>query len=142
MEGFLLGIPGIAFSLVQKGHMHLEPAAAIARSVVERFMRAPLAAPVLLNVNIPNRPAGKHAGFAATRLGKRHAAEPVIRSTNPRGQPVYWIGPAGKERDAGPGTDFHATSNGYVSITPLQVDLTARERHDELQRWIGAADLK
>lgn len=137
MEGFLLGIPGIAFSLVQKGHAHLDAAAVIAKRMVERFIAQPLAAPVLLNVNIPNCALGQHGASLVTRLGKRHAAEPVIRSTNPRGQTVYWIGAAGPARDAGPGTDFHACANGAISVTPLQVDLTAVDRGAELEQWLN-----
>jgi 5'-nucleotidase len=137
MEGFLLGIPGIAFSLVQKGHAHLDAAAAIARQLVERYIKSPMSSPVLINVNIPNLAAGSHSGFAVTRLGKRHAAESVIRATNPRGQTVYWIGAAGPARDAGPGTDFHAIAQGYVSLSPLRVDLTAPERSSELQQWLA-----
>ncbi|MFN5880775.1 MAG: 5'/3'-nucleotidase SurE [Burkholderiales bacterium] len=129
-EGFLLGVPAIAFSLVQKGHAHLESAARAARQFVERFVADPVLpqSPVLLNVNIPNRPFETLSGPVLTRLGKRHPTESVIRATNPRGETVYWIGPAGAAREAGPGTDFHATEHGQISVTPLQVDLT----HDGL----------
>lgn len=137
MEGYLLGIPAIAFSLVGKGHAHLDAAAVVARRVVERQLAQPLAAPVLLNVNIPNLPLAQMGPERITRLGKRHPAEPVIESRNPRGDKVWWIGPAGGAADAGPGTDFHATANGSVSITPLQVDLTCSARLPELQQWLG-----
>lgn len=135
-EGYLLGIPSIAFSLATKGHAHLDSAARVARDVVERFMARPPAGPVLLNVNIPSLPFDQIAGTAITRLGKRHAAEAVIPTRNPRGETVYWIGPAGGARDAGPGTDFEATARGVVSITPLQIDLTAVDRLASMRDWL------
>jgi len=124
-EGYLLGVPSIAFSLVGRGWQHVQDAAQMARSVVDAFLAAQSGAPVLLNVNIPNLPRAELRGIAATRLGKRHHAEPVIAASDPRGERIWWIGPAGAARDAGPGTDFHATAQGWVSVTPLNVDLTA-----------------
>jgi 5'-nucleotidase len=135
MEGFLFGIPAIAFSQVEKGWGDLEAAARVARRVIERVLNnPPMRAPYLLNVNIPNRSDAPVLPQVVTRLGRRHASEPLIRQTNPRGEPMYWIGPAGDAREAGPGTDFHATANGCVSITPLQVDLTD---HAALLDWSG-----
>ena len=138
MEGFLLGVPAIAFSLVEKGHHHLDSAARIACEVVQRWRSRPfpVAKPVLLNVNIPNRPYEQIAGWTQTRLGKRHPAQGVIPTTTPRGEAVYWIGPAGQARDAGPGTDFHATREGWVSITPLHVDLTASTQLEATTAWL------
>jgi 5'-nucleotidase len=126
MEGYLFGVPAIAFSQAEKGWAHLDAAAAAARAIVEQVLAtAPLGgAPWLLNVNIPNRPDAASLPRVLTRLGRRHASEPVIRQVNPRGEPIYWIGPAGDAREAGAGTDFHAVANGRISITPLQVDLT------------------
>src|SRR5512135_1363064 len=124
MEGYLFGVPAMAFSLVEKGYAHLDAAAAMAAEVVRRYVEQPLPAPFLLNVNIPNRSAAEIRGIVATRLGKRHPSEPVVRASNPRGEPIYWIGAVGAAREGGPGTDFHATAEGYVSVTPLQIDLT------------------
>ncbi|EGJ10575.1 5'/3'-nucleotidase SurE [Rubrivivax benzoatilyticus] len=125
MEGYLFGIPAIAFSQVEKGWTHLDAAAATARAIVEQVLAGgPPSGPWLLNVNIPNRADAASLPRLVTRLGRRHASEPVIHQTNPRGEPIYWIGPAGDARDAGEGTDFHAVAHGAVSITPLQVDLT------------------
>lgn len=135
MEGFLLGVPAIAFSLVNKGYEHLDTAARVAREMVERFKRDPLPAPVLLNVNIPARPHADLGPLQVTRLGKRHEAAPVIPAINPRGETVYWIGPAGTVRDAGPGTDFHATAQGSVSVSPLHIDLTSVAELDPVRRW-------
>ncbi|MDH4061195.1 MAG: 5'/3'-nucleotidase SurE [Aquincola sp.] len=133
MEGFLFGVPAIAFSQVEKGWAHLEAAAAVARSVVEKVVATALGrGPFLLNVNIPNRADALALPRVVTRLGRRHASEPVIRQQSPRGETIYWIGPAGDAREAGEGTDFHATASGRVSITPLQVDLTD---HAHLARW-------
>jgi len=133
MEGYLFGIPSIAFSQVDKGWGHLEAAAQVARAVVEQVLAQPPAQrPWLLNVNIPNRADALSLPRQITRLGRRHASEAVIRQTSPRGEMIYWIGPAGDAREAGEGTDFHATANGCVSITPLQVDLTD---HAALPSW-------
>ncbi len=126
MEGYLFGVPAIAFSQVEKGWKQLDAAAATARSVIEQVLADPPAGPRpwLLNVNIPNREDAVSLPRVVTRLGRRHASEPVIRQTNPRGEAIYWIGPAGDARECGEGTDFHAVAQGCVSITPLQVDLT------------------
>ncbi len=126
MEGYLFGIPAIAFSQAEKGWGELDAAAAAARAVIEQVLaQAPLGgAPWLLNVNIPNRADAATLPRRVTRLGRRHASEPVIRQTSPRGEAIYWIGPAGDAREGGEGTDFHAVADGCVSITPLQVDLT------------------
>ncbi len=134
MEGYLFGIPAIAFSQAEKGWAHLDAAAATARAIVEQVLAAARPGPWLLNVNIPNRPDAASLPRLVTRLGRRHASEPVIRQTNPRGEDIYWIGPAGDAREAGEGTDFHATANGAVSITPLQVDLTD---HAQRGNWAG-----
>jgi 5'-nucleotidase len=122
-EGFLFGIPAIAFSQVHHGWAHLDAAARMARKIVERRFEE-LQSPYLLNVNIPNLPYEELKPALATRLGKRHESEPVVRTQDPHGREIFWIGPVGKARDAGEGTDFHATANGHVSITPLQIDLT------------------
>ena len=95
-----------------------------------------LGEPFLLNVNIPSLPFEHIKGYRATRLGKRHPSQPVITQVNPRGDTNYWIGPAGDARDASEGTDFHATAAGYVSLTPLQLDLTHRGQLDALDQWL------
>ena len=140
MEGFLFGIPAIAFSQVAKGWGELDAAARVARSVIEQVLREPpKSGPWLLNVNIPNRADADRLPRAVTRLGRRHASEPLIRQTSPRGETMYWIGPAGDAREAGPGTDFHATANGQVSVTPLQVDLTDHAALAHWGGWVGKA---
>ena len=128
MEGYLFGVPAVAFSLVEKGWAHLPTAQRVARALLEQLVPTLAAgrgsAPWLLNVNIPSRGDADRLPWRVTRLGRRHASEAVIRQTSPRGDPIYWIGPAGDAREAGEGTDFHATATGAVSITPLHVDLT------------------
>ncbi|GAB4464127.1 MAG: 5'/3'-nucleotidase SurE [Burkholderiaceae bacterium] len=136
MEGFLFGVPSIAFSLVERGYAHLDSAARVAADVVARYIADPIPGPFLLNVNIPNLPYEAIRGIVGTRLGKRHHAEPVIRGESPRGETIYWVGGAGSAREAGPGTDFHATANGYVSVTPLQVDLTHDEQLPMVSAWL------
>jgi len=134
-EGYLFGIPAIAFSLVDRGWKHLDAAARVARDVVERHIAQPLAAPVLLNVNIPSAPYDAIDGMRVTRLGKRHPSQPVVKSTTPYGEPVYWIGPVGSVSDAAPDTDFGAIEQLAVSITPLRFDLTHHEQLPDIQRW-------
>ena len=125
MEGHLFGIPAIAFSQTEKGWRELDAARRTVRAVVEHVLAGGLlGAPWLLNVNMPSQADVDRLPWQITRLGRRHASEPVLQQLSPRGDPIYWIGPAGDARDAGQGTDFHATVNGHVSITPLQVDLT------------------
>jgi 5'-nucleotidase len=126
-EGFLFGIPAIAFSQVEKGWLHLDAAARIAKEIVLRGFDT-LQKPYLLNVNIPNLPYDALNRIVATRLGKRHASEGVIKMKDEEDREIFWIGPVGSVKDAGEGTDFHATENGCISVTPLQIDLTHGEQ--------------
>lgn len=135
-EGYLLGVPSMAVSLVGKSATQFETAAIVARMLVERFSRNTPAEAPLLNVNVPDLPYPELMGVRTTRLGKRHRAEPVIRDRNPRGETIYWVGPAGEAADAGEGTDFHAVADGYVSVTPLQIDLTHSARIVEISSWL------
>ncbi len=135
MEGHLFGVPAIAFSLSEKGWGHLDAAEVAMRRVLRMVLSASWSREHwLLNVNIPSRPDAGEAPIEVTRLGKRHASEPVIRQMSPRDEPIYWIGAAGDAREAGEGTDFHAVANGRISITPLRVDLTD---HAQLGNWSG-----
>lgn len=136
-EGFLLGIPSIAISLVAEGGDHFRTAGRVAVELVSRFQKRPLDEPVLLNVNVPDAEYGQLRGFQVTRLGRRHKAEPVVKSKTPRGETVYWIGAAGGAQDAGEGTDFHAIANNRVSITPLQVDLTRYAQLEAVSAWLA-----
>ncbi|MEY4712857.1 MAG: hypothetical protein RIS88_2307 [Pseudomonadota bacterium] len=139
MEGYLFGVPAIAFSQVEKGWSHLDAAARVARELVQQVIAQGLLArpaPFLLNVNIPNRSYDALGPFEVCRLGRRHAAESVIAQASPRGDTMYWIGAAGQARDGADGTDFHATAQGRIALTPLQVDLTD---HDALGAWAQTA---
>jgi 5'-nucleotidase len=135
-EGYLLGIPSLAVSLVGTQFEHYDTAARVAAILVERIGRAPFGVPVLLNVNVPDVPFDALAGMEVTRLGRRHKAQPVVTGQNPRGETVYWVGPAGAAREAGPGTDFNALERGAVSITPLQVDLTHASQIPVVAGWM------
>ncbi len=135
-EGFLLGVPSIAISLASKTAAHFETAAQVAVELVERHRRV-AAGRWLLNLNVPDIPREAMRGYRITRLGRRHKAEKVIKAQNPRGDVVYWVGAAGAAADAGEGTDFHAVENGYVSVTPLQIDLTNREEMSGVAGWLG-----
>jgi 5'-nucleotidase len=136
MEGRFLGFPAIAVSLATEGAGHYETAARVTVELVKRVRSGALPADTILNVNVPDVPWDKLQGMQATRLGHRHKSEPVVKEHDPRGRPVYWVGPAGSEQDAGPGTDFHAVRSGFVSITPLDVDLTRYDAIDGLASWL------
>jgi len=136
-EGFLFGLPSIAVSLASKEGRHFETAAAVAVQLVQRFGRAPLDQPVLLNVNVPDIVLGELGALEVTRLGRRHKSEPVVKMQTPRGE-AFWIGAAGGAQDAGPGTDFHAVASGRVSITPLQVDLTFPSQLPLVKKWLAS----
>lgn len=136
-EGYLLGVPSMAVSLVGKEASHFDTAGHVARMIGAQLLAKPFGRPILLNVNVPDLPYEAIRGFKVTRLGKRHKAEPVIRSTNPRGEVVYWVGPAGAAQDNGPGTDFHAVGEGFVSITPLRLDLTHTDQLEAVRDWLG-----
>jgi 5'-nucleotidase len=140
MEGRFLGFPAIAVSLATDKPTHYETAARVTVDLVQRVMAGSLPADTILNVNVPDVPWDDLQGVQATRLGHRHKSEPVVRMEDPRGRPVYWVGPCGLEQDAGPGTDFHAVRSGYVSVTPLDVDLTRYEAIDTLASWLGGQE--
>ena len=136
-EGFLLGIPSLAVSLAANGGDHFETAARVAADMVQRFARAPFGQPALLNINVPDVPYASLGAPEVTRLGKRHKAEPVVKSITPRGETVYWVGAAGSAQDAGAGTDFHAIARKVVSVTPLQMDLTHFSQQQTLKAWLA-----
>jgi 5'-nucleotidase len=138
-EGYLLGLPSIAISLSTKEGRHFDTASRIAADLVRRFGEHPVHEPMLLNVNVPDVPGEALEGIEVTRLGKRHKAEGVVKTTNPRGQVIYWVGAAGPAADAGPGTDFHAVAANRVSITPLQMDLTHAQQMGAVRDWLGHA---
>ncbi len=138
IEGRFLGLPTMAVSLCTEARSarHFDTAGRVARALVEHLIRAPLHASMILNVNVPDRPFDEILGMQATRLGNRHRSEPMVRAQDPRGRPVYWVGPAGAGQDAGAGTDFHAIAAGYVSVTPLQIDLTRHAALEDVGGWL------
>jgi 5'-nucleotidase len=141
MEGRFLGLPAIAVSLVLDQGAHFETAAAVVKALLKRMPSNPLPADTILNINVPDLPLPKVTGIEVTRLGHRHKAEPVVRTLDPRGQPVYWVGSPGGEQDAGPGTDFHAVRDGRISVTPLQVDLTRHGALNMTASWVEEISL-
>jgi 5'-nucleotidase len=140
MEGRFCGLPAIAVSLAGTRPTHFATAARIARLLFDRLQRTALPPDTILNVNVPDLPYEQLAGTCATRLGHRHRAEPVVPAQDPRGRRIYWVGPAGPEQDAGPGTDFHAIGRGMVSVTPLHTDLTRHSALAQLSSWLDAPD--
>ncbi|NBW01187.1 MAG: 5'/3'-nucleotidase SurE [Betaproteobacteria bacterium] len=136
MEGYLLGLPAIAFSLASRSFEHLETAVVVAQQVVRRLVDQPFTKARLLNVNIPAVSVDELQGYELTRLGRRHVAQPVETAVSPRGETVYWVGPPGGQREAGPGTDFHALNQSRVSVTPLQVDLGDLDGFQEVGPWL------
>ncbi len=135
-EGRFLGLPSVAISLAGPRCEHYDTAAKVAKLLVERLRETPLTYDTILNVNVPDLPYSELKGIQVTRLGTRHIAEPTIKELDPRGRKIYWIGQPGPQQDAGPGTDFYAVNSGYVSITPLQLDLTHYKVLDELSTWV------
>jgi 5'-nucleotidase len=139
MEGRFLGLPTLAVSLcTEEGSgRHFATGARVARMLVGQLLEHPLDRAMILNVNIPDLPFDELHGFRTTRLGKRHPSEQAIEARDPRNRVVYWIGPAGAGADAGEGTDFHAVAQGFVSVTPLQIDLTRYSALDTVQGWLA-----
>lgn len=136
-EGRFLGLPAMAISLASSTPRYFDTAALVAVKLLKQIIANPLPRDTILNVNVPDVPFAELKGFQATRLGQRHKSEPVIKAKDPRGHAIYWVGPPGAEQDAGQGTDFYAIAQGYVSVTPLQIDLTRYERIEALQTWLA-----
>jgi len=137
MEGFMFGLPAFAFSLTAKDWVHMETASRVAKEIVEHYLAQPLSCPALLSINIPGMAYDALTGWEVTRLGKRHPSSPVMPTQNQRRETLYWIGLSGSARDAESGTDFHAVSEGRVSITPLNIDLTHNGQMQSVRDWWG-----
>ena len=141
MEGRFLGLPAVAVSLAGENPQHYITAAKITVELLKRLQHEPLPADTILNINVPDVPASSIKGIEATRLGRRHKSEPVVKQEDPRGRPIYWVGPVGAEEDAGPGTDFFAVQNNTVSVTPMQIDLTRYESLETVGQWLSGMGL-
>lgn len=135
-EGRFLGLPAMAVSMASHEPQFYDTAARVVADLLVRIKRQTLAADTILNINVPDIPYEDLQGIQATRLGKRHKAEPVIRQQSPHGQEIFWVGPPGQEQDAGPGTDFHAVKNHIVSVTPLEIDLTRYTALEKVSQWL------
>ena len=140
-EGRFLGLPSIAVSLAGPHCQYYDTAAQVAKVLVQRLRKDPLPKYTILNVNVPDLPLSELRGFQVTRLGTRHIAEPTIKALDPRGRKIFWIGMPGPEEDAGPGTDFYAVNMGYVSITPLHLDLTHYKVFEQLSGWVRMLEM-
>jgi len=136
MEGRFLGYPAIAISMSSYTPEHYETACRAIETLLMQMLANPLPADSILNINVPDIPFSQINGFMATRLGARHKSEGVIEQKDPRGESIYWVGPPGEEQDAGEGTDFHAVRNNYISVTPLQIDLTRYDSLQSLNQWL------
>ncbi|MCP4077884.1 MAG: 5'/3'-nucleotidase SurE [Gammaproteobacteria bacterium] len=135
-EGRFLGLPALAVSLASRNELHFDSAAKATGEIIRKLLKKPLPEDTILNINVPDLPWAEIKGFRATRLGFRHRAEPAVKQRDPYDQNIFWVGPAGEAQDAGDGTDFYAVKHGYVSVTPLQIDLTRHEGVNPLQNWL------
>ena len=138
IEGRFLGLPTVAFSLCMEpdSGRHFATAAKVAATLIGRLLEVPLERGFTLNVNVPDLPYSQIRGIRATRLGGRHRSKPIVPVSDPKGRRMYWIGPSGEGQDAGPGTDFEAVAQGYVSVTPLQIDLTRHAALPAIADWL------
>ena len=137
-EGGLLGLPALAISLVSEGReQYYQTAAKVAAQIIQKMLISPLPVATILNVNVPDLPESKLRGFELVRLGRRHPAQPAVKTVDPRGIPCYWIGAAGDAEDAGPGTDFYAISEHKVALTPIKIDLTQHSAFSILAPWVA-----
>lgn len=135
-EGRFLGLPAIAVSSCSFELEHVQSAVRAIELLLSNMVNFPDKDDTILNVNVPNLPWEQIKGFKTTRLGRRHKAEPVIKSADARGKTIYWVGPPGEEQDAGEGTDFHAIHHGYISVTPIHIDLTRYQALHSTSEWL------
>ncbi|MBU3021142.1 5'/3'-nucleotidase SurE [Aestuariibacter sp. A3R04] len=136
-EGRYMGLPAIAVSLASHNGKHFDTAAQVVLQIIRKLQAHALPSNQILNINVPDIPYDQLAGVKVTRQGKRHRAEAMVKSTDAFGREIYWYGPAGAEQEAGPGTDFHAVANGFCSVTPLSVDMTAHSSLAEMEDWMN-----
>ncbi len=141
IEGRHLGFPAVAVSINSFQAEHFSTAAIVTRNIVQQLINKPLPKDTILNVNVPDVPLADIRGVQTTRLGNRHKSEPAVEAKDPRGKTIYWVGAAGPEQDAGPGTDFHAVSENYVSVSPIHVDLTKYNSIDVISRWLSDCEI-
>jgi len=140
MEARFLGRTALAISLAGESPTNFDAAVRISVRIIENMLATPLDPDLLLNINIPDLHYDQIGKIEVTRLGHRHKSEPAVKMKDPKNRNVYWVGPAGPGEDAGPGTDFHAISQGNVSITPLQYDLTRHQVLDVISHWVQGID--
>ena len=139
-EGRHMGLPAVAVSLCSKNEKHYETAAAVAVNIITQLSSHPLPQDQIININVPDIPLDELKGIQVTRLGSRHKAETMTKQRDPWGKDIYWYGTLGAEADAGPGTDFYAVNQGYASVTPLTVDMTAKESLEKMRDWVASLE--
>ncbi|RUO74019.1 5'/3'-nucleotidase SurE [Pseudidiomarina sediminum] len=137
MEGRFMGLPAIAVSMGGRSHDYYETAARVVADIVNKMAETPLRLATILNINVPAMPYEDLKGVKVTRLGRRHRAETMVEATDPFGKKIYWYGPVGGHQDDAEDTDFHAVREGYVSITPISLDMTAKVHQDTLANWLN-----
>lgn len=140
-EGRHMGMPAIAVSLVGKDEKHYQTAAAVTVKMIKHLTEHPLKSDQIININVPDIPLSELKGIEVTRLGHRHKAETMKKMADPWKRDIYWYGSLGAELDAGEGTDFHAVGNGYASVTPLTVDMTAHNSLENMRAWVSKLTL-
>ncbi|MBY6063172.1 5'/3'-nucleotidase SurE [Pseudidiomarina sediminum] len=137
MEGRFMGLPAIAVSMGGRSHDYYDTAARVVADIVNKMAETPLRLATILNINVPAMPYEDLKGVKVTRLGRRHRAETMVEATDPFGKKIYWYGPVGGHQDDAEDTDFHAVREGYVSITPISLDMTAKVHQDTLANWLN-----
>jgi len=141
IEGRFLGLPAVAISDTSFTPNHIRDAAQVSAAMIANLTKTTLPSDVIININIPDVAKKDLRGVQTTRLGNRHKAEPVIESQDPRGKPIYWVGAAGPEQDAGEGTDFYAVNNNFVSVTPMHLDLTHYKAMPDVESWVSSCKI-
>lgn len=136
IEGRHLGKPALAVSMGSFAPKHFATAGEVVAQVLKNLASKPLPAQTILNINVPDVPMSELKGLLATRLGTRNPSENITKDPSPRGESMFWIGPAGEPLDQSPGTDFHAVASGYASITPLHIDMTHLNAMQGLGDWL------
>ena len=135
-EGRNLGLPALAVSSCATNPKYFQTAAQAILVLLPNLSKLDVGADTILNINVPDIPWNEIKGFKVTKLGKRHVSKPAIKTEDPRGREMFWVGSVGDRLDGGEGTDFHAVENGFVSITPLHVDLTQYQAMSATQQWL------
>ena len=140
-EGRHMGMPAIAVSICGKSEANYQTAAIVTARIIKRLKENPLPSDQILNINVPDVPLAQLKGIKVTRLGHRHKAETMKKMQDPWNRDIYWYGTLGSELDCGPDTDFHAISEGYASVTPITIDMTAYKSMQQMTEWMSEVEI-